>query len=140
MDENMQNRILEFLKSTYDYEGTIHFLALSAKEAPDHAVNGTIRYKLRITMTFKEAGEVCPYFDGTELLVDLNPDEIRFAAEDERADGPPIMEGSPNALALPWVSELAPPFFVSPEAQEAVKRALIDTVCKKTDVNTDDFF
>lgn len=127
MDSITQKRILEFLKTAYDYNGTIHLLALSAKEATAKGTDLPHRYWLRIAMTYRESDKVCPYFDGTDLAVDVGSEDIRFAAEDEWADGPPIMEGSPNALALPWVSELAPPFFVSQDALEAARESAVDS-------------
>ncbi|CAM4221061.1 hypothetical protein L1N85_16130 [Paenibacillus alkaliterrae] len=140
MNSNTQKRLLDFLKLTFDYDGAIHFLALSAKESSSDAENQTTRFKLRLALTFRESDTVCPYFDGTELSVDVSPEDIRFADEDEWADGPPIMEGSPNELALSWVSKLAPPFFVSPEAQEAASNASISTREMNPDVEMGKFF
>lgn len=42
-------------------------------------------------------------------------DNFQFALEKDWADGPPAIEGSPIEFALGWVSELAEPFYVSPE-------------------------
>ncbi|MNP66733.1 hypothetical protein D3C76_1624750 [compost metagenome] len=56
------------------------------------------------------------------MYIEMTPTEIQFTKEDEWADGPPIMEGSPIELALGWVSEMALPFYVSSEAQEASNR------------------
>ncbi|MNP49835.1 hypothetical protein D3C76_1440480 [compost metagenome] len=46
----------------------------------------------------------------------MSEDSIVFTLEKEWADGPPAIEGSPIEFALGWVSELAKPFYISPEA------------------------
>lgn len=117
MDKEHQQRILDFLKTSFDPEGTIHFLALAALERVEHSHSITI--KIRVALTYQEDHSVNPYFDGTDLYIMMTPTEIQFTQEDEWADGPPIMQGSPNELALGWVSELNLPFFVSSEAHEA---------------------
>ncbi|WP_422658931.1 hypothetical protein ACK8P5_25290 [Paenibacillus sp. EC2-1] len=45
----------------------------------------------------------------------MSEDSIHFTPENDWADRPPAMEGSPTVLALGWMSELAEPFYVSPE-------------------------
>jgi len=123
MDRITQERLMEFLRSAYDCDSTIYFLALSAKETERDLGTSIVNFKLRVALTYHEDDAVCPYFDGTELFVEVGPANIKFANEEGWADGPPLMEGSPNELALPWVSELAPPFYISREAEEeAVKK------------------
>lgn len=118
MDKNTEQRLLDFLTANIDMNGTMHFLAVSAVEleTPDKP---TVLYKVRVAVTFREGDSINPYFDGTDMYVEIGPDTIQFAREYEWADGPPILEGSPNELALSWVSKLAPPFHVSPEALDA---------------------
>jgi hypothetical protein len=119
MEDYAQQKILEFLKASFDPDGTLHFLAVSAVKV-DHwdSVQATL-YKVRTAITFQDGDEVDPYFDGTDLYVIVTPSEIVFANEGDWAEGPPIVEGSPNKLAIKWVSELAPPFWVSAAAIKA---------------------
>jgi hypothetical protein len=88
MDGNTQDRLMEFLRLTYDYGGTIHFLALSAKETARDMDSRTANFKLRVALTFHEDDSVCPYFDGTELTVKVGPADITFANEEFWADDP----------------------------------------------------
>ncbi|MNV42455.1 hypothetical protein D3C71_1341280 [compost metagenome] len=83
------------------------------KERPVHQV--------RVALTFQEGVTVNPYYDGTDLFVTIGEDSIEFTLEKEWADGSPAIEGSPIEFALGWVSELAEPFYVSPEALAAAK-------------------
>lgn len=117
MDKTMQQRLLDFLKANFDTDGTLRFLAASAKKIENNS--STKLFKVRLAVTFQEGNSVIPYFDGTDMYVEIDPHSIQFAREHEWADGPPITEGSPNELALPWVSELAPPFYISQEAEKA---------------------
>lgn len=117
-------KLLLFLSSSFDPEGVMHILAVSAVPIEDGNHEQEIRMKVRIALTFKEDDSINPYFDGIDLFVAINTDGIRFTNEDEWADGPPIMEGSPIELAVGWVSELAQPLWVSPEANEATARGL----------------
>lgn len=55
------------------------------------------------------------------MFVIVDGDDISFTREEEWADGPPAIEGSPIELALGWVSDLAEPFYISPEALAAAK-------------------
>lgn len=119
MDKETQQRILEFLKTSFDTDGTIHILAVATALEEQVVSNEEITFKVRVAITFHDGSEVNPYFDGTDLYVTITAAEISFAREDEWADGPPLREGSPNEFALDWVSELAMPFFVSPQAEKA---------------------
>jgi hypothetical protein len=118
MDTLMQQRLLDFLKTSFDTDGTLHFLATTAKKIDNNS--SAELFKLRVAVTYRNGNSVIPYFDGTEMYIEVSPHSIQFAREHEWADGPPLMEGSPNEMALPWVSELAPPLYVSQEAREAV--------------------
>jgi hypothetical protein len=122
MDKEKQLRILEFLKTSLDAEGTIHFLAVAAMEQEKVEHLQSITIKVRLALTFQEDQSVNPYFDGTDMYILMTPTEIQFTREDEWADGPPIMEGSPIELALGWVSQLSVPFYISTEAQEAAHK------------------
>lgn len=51
----------------------------------------------------------------------MGEEGIQFTLEKDWADGPPAIEGSPIELALGWVSKLADPFYVSPDALAAAK-------------------
>ncbi|WP_339192782.1 hypothetical protein [Paenibacillus sp. FSL W8-1287] len=127
MNKETQQRILEFLKTSFDTEGTIHFLAVAAVQEEVDVSTQEVTFKIRVALTFQKGSKVNPYFDGTDLYVTITEAEIRFAQEDVWADGPPLREGSPNELALDWVSELVPPFFVSPQAREAADRGASTT-------------
>lgn len=119
MDNEQQRRVLEFLKSSFDPEETMHFLAVSALQVEQDGSEQGLKLKVRIALTFREGESINPYFDGTDLYAAISANEIQFTNEDEWSEGPPIMEGSPIELAFGWVSELAPPFLVSSEAREA---------------------
>lgn len=117
MNDN-QNRLFMLLNAVFNPQDDIHFLAISEtqiqsgkKERPVHQV--------RVALTFKEGNTVNPYYDGTDLFVTMNDDGIEFTLENDWADGPPAIEGSPIEFALSWVSQLAEPFFVSSEALTA---------------------
>ncbi len=121
--DKQQQIILDFLKISYDPEGTIHFLAVAAMEQErvvEHSQSITV--KVRVALTYQEDRSINPYFDGTDMYILLTPTEIKFTREDDWADGPPIMEGSPIELALGWVSQLNVPFYVSTEAHEAAHK------------------
>lgn len=115
-----QDQILKLLESNFNPEGDIHFLSIAEtqiqiyeKERPVHQV--------RVALTFQEGDTVNPYYDGTDLFVTIGEDSIEFTLEEDWADGPPAIEGSPIEFALRWVSELAEPFYVSSEAFAAAE-------------------
>lgn len=139
MDNSTQQRLLDFLTASFDTDGTMRYLAVSASEF-ETTDKPNVLYKVRVAVTFQEGDSIIPYFDGTDMYVEIGLDTIQFAREHEWADGPPIMEGSPNELALPWVSKLSPPFFVSAEAQESTSEGMIDTRKANPDVNPDKHF
>ncbi|WP_342476499.1 hypothetical protein NYE24_19745 [Paenibacillus sp. FSL H7-0350] len=122
MDKKRQKLILEFLKNSFDPEGTIHFLAVAAMEQEGVEHLESLIIKVRVALTLQEGQSINPYFDGTDLSIEMTPTETQFIQEEDWADGPPIREGSPIELALGWVSELALPFYVSFEAQKAAKK------------------
>ncbi|ASA24929.1 hypothetical protein [Paenibacillus donghaensis] len=122
MNKQHQQRILDFLKTSLDPEGTIHFLAVAAMEQEQIEHLQSITIKLRVALTYQEDQSINPYFDGTDMYILMTPTGIQFAREEEWADGPPIMEGSPIELALGWVSQLNVPFYVSSEAHEAAHK------------------
>lgn len=74
---------------------------------------------MRIALTFKEGDGINPYYDDIDLFVIEDGDDISFTREEEWADGPPLVEGSPVELAVGWVSELVESFYISAEAREA---------------------
>lgn len=120
--DKQQQKILNFLITSLDPEGTIHFLAVAAMEQEQIEHLQSIIIKLRVALTYQENQSINPYFDGTDMYILMTPTEIQFAREEEWADGPPIMEGSPIELALGWVSQLNVPFYVSSEAHEAAHK------------------
>ncbi|MDH6372629.1 hypothetical protein M2444_004457 [Paenibacillus sp. PastF-3] len=120
--DKQQKKILNFLITSLDPEGTIHFLAVAAMEQEKIEHLHSITIKVRVALTYKEDQSVNPYFDGTDMYFLMTPTEIQFIREEEWADGPPLMEGSPIELALGWVSQLNVPFYVSSEAHEAAHK------------------
>lgn len=120
--KHAQQRIFDLITQEFVNDGTVHFLAISALKLQHDTGTEPIIFKVRIALTFTLISGVNPYFDGTDLFVTVTPEDTCFTREEDWADGPPICESSPIELALGWVSELAPPFFVSPEAQEAADR------------------
>lgn len=119
MNEN-HTELLLLLETVFNPEGNIHFLAIAKKQIQVNEKERPV-HQVRVALTFKEGDTVNPYYDGTDLFVTMDEDSIQFALEEEWADGPPAIEGSPIELALGWVSELAEPFYVSPEAIAAAK-------------------
>ncbi|ASS67593.1 MULTISPECIES: hypothetical protein [unclassified Paenibacillus] len=116
------NQLISLLEETSNSEGDIHFLAIAETETQVqiHKKERPVR-QVRVALTFQEGDTVNPYYDGTDLFVTMGEDSIQFTLEKDWADGPPAIEGSPIEFALGWVSELAEPFYVSPEALEAAK-------------------
>lgn len=113
-------QICKLLESAFNPEGDIHFLAIAETQIQTHEKERPI-HQVRVALTFQEGDTVNPYYDGTDLFVTIGEDSIEFTLEKEWADGPPAIEGSPIEFALGWVSELAKPFHVSPEALAAAK-------------------
>ncbi|MNN34948.1 hypothetical protein D3C81_1487800 [compost metagenome] len=64
-----------------------------------------------------------PYWDGVEFDLYLNNGEFELFDESALADESPLIEGSPNALALDWVSSLGIPIWISDEVKLAVEEA-----------------
>jgi len=121
MSYDLQQKLLDFLKTVFNPDGSIHILAVSTVQLHQAYPSHTIDLKVRIALTYLEDDAVNPYFDGTDLYITIDSDDIHFSNETEWADGPPQREGSPNNLALEWVSEMAEPFYVSPEAIATAK-------------------
>lgn len=115
-----QRKLLALLESTFNPEGDIHFLAITEKEIQVHENERPV-HQVRVALTFQEGDTVTPYYDGTDLFITIGEDSIEFTLEKEWADGSPAIEGSPFEFALGWVSELAEPFYVSPEALRAAE-------------------
>jgi hypothetical protein len=138
MESNWNQRLLDFLNSALNPDGDICLLAVSAIELQQDRQE-TVQLKVRVALTVRDGEAINPYFDGTDLFVAMNPSEARFIHEDSWAEGPPIMEGSPIELALGWVSELAPPFFVSPKAREAARMGMAEKEGKEQPENGIDF-
>ncbi|MBJ6360918.1 hypothetical protein ACFOQM_06340 [Paenibacillus sp. GCM10012307] len=111
-------QLLSILNTAFNPEGDIHFLAIAKKEIQVHGKERPV-HQVRVALTFQEGDTVNPYYDGTDLFVIMDEDSIQFTLEEEWADGPPAVEGSPIELALGWVSKLAEPFYFSPEALAA---------------------
>lgn len=119
MNEN-QKGILELLDATFNLQQIIHFLSISEKQIQVLKKERPV-HQVRVALTFQEGATVNPYYDGTDLFVTISEDSIQFTLEEEWAEGPPAIEGSPIEFALGWVSELAEPFYVSPEALRAAE-------------------
>lgn len=118
-----EHQLFRLLEVTFNPEGNIHFLAISETQIQSSCEVHPI-HQIRVALTYKTEDIITPYFDGTDLYVAIRSNGIQFVNENEWSDGPPIMEGSPIELALEWVSELAPPFWVSQEARTAAARGL----------------
>jgi hypothetical protein len=117
---SMRVQLLEFLDRTFNYDGTTYLLAVAARESTGGGIALESHWRLRVALTYRENDTtVNPYWDGTELEIALTGENICLLDEASLADEPPIIEGSPNALALEWVSEIAAPLWVSDEAREA---------------------
>ncbi|OAZ42742.1 hypothetical protein [Paenibacillus polymyxa] len=117
---NTHRKLLALLESTLNPEGDIQFLAISEKQIQVHEKERPV-HQVRVALTFQEGDTVNPYYDGTDLLVTMGKENIQFTLEKDWVDGPPAIEGSPIEFALGWVSELAEPFYVSPEALAVAK-------------------
>jgi hypothetical protein len=113
-------RLLALLETTFNPEGDIHFLAIAEKQIQVHEKEQSV-HQVRVALTFKEGDGINPYYDGTDVFMVVDGDDISFTREEEWADGPPLVEGSPVELAVGWVSGLAEPFYISPEALAATQ-------------------
>ncbi|MBW4083651.1 hypothetical protein [Paenibacillus sp. S150] len=118
-NESMRKQLLEFLEGTFNYDGTVYLLAVSARESAGDEAALESHWRLRVALTYKENDIVNPYWDGTELDIALAGENIRLLDEVALVNKPPTVEGSPNELALEWVSEIAPPLWMSDEARKA---------------------
>lgn len=119
MNKN-QKRLYELLETAFNPEGDIHFLAIAEEQTPVHEKERPV-HQVRVALTFKEGDGINSFYDGTDVFVVLDGDDISFTREEEWADGPPLVEGSPVELAVGWVSGLAEPFYISPEALAATQ-------------------
>ncbi|MFF2017805.1 hypothetical protein [Paenibacillus sp. NPDC058177] len=115
-----QKGLLSLLESTFNPRGEIHFLAIAKKQIQVHEKERPV-HQVRVALTFQEGATVNPYYDGTDLFVTISEDSIQFTLEEEWAESPPTIEGSPIEFALSWVSQLTKPFYVSAEALAAAK-------------------
>lgn len=127
MNSEQHQSLLKLLNDTFNPDGDIHFLAISEKQTSIQDQERPI-HKIRVALTFTEDDSINPYFDGTDLFVMVTGTEIQFTLDEEWADGPPAVEGSPNEQALPWVSKLARPFYVSAEAISAANVTIENSV------------
>lgn len=125
-----QKQLLTLLESTFNPQDDVHFLAIAETQIQVHDKERPV-HQVRVALTFKEGNAVNPYYDGTDLFVTMDENGIHFTLEKDWADGPPAVEGSPIGLALSWVSSLAPPFYISPEAIAATQSS------SKTSESTD---
>lgn len=57
-------------------------------------------WRLRVALTYKENDTVNPYWDGTEFDIAWGRNNILLLDEVVLTNEPPIIEGSPNVLAL----------------------------------------
>ncbi|WP_042198149.1 hypothetical protein [Paenibacillus camerounensis] len=120
-NESRRKKLLEFLDRTFNYDGTTYLLAVSARISTEVGTVLNSHWKLRVALTYRENDNtINPYWDGTELEIAWAEDSIQLLSESALTDETPIIEGSPNALALEWIAEIAPPLWVSNEAKEAV--------------------
>ncbi|NUU63046.1 hypothetical protein [Paenibacillus agri] len=120
---SMRQKLLEFLDRTFNYDSRTYLLAVSARGNTGDGAALESYWKLRVALTYRENDTaVNPYWDGTELDIAWCRNIIRLVNEAALIDEPPIIEGSPNALALEWVSEIATPLWVSDEAREAAAK------------------
>ncbi|OMF96833.1 hypothetical protein [Paenibacillus sp. FSL R7-0337] len=120
---SIREQLLKFLNETFNYDGTTYLLAVSARGSTGDGTALESNWRLRVALTYRENDTtVNPYWDGTELEIALTGENICLLDEASLADEPPIIEGSPNALALEWVSEIAVPLWVSDEAREAAAK------------------
>lgn len=144
-NESRGKQLLEFLDRTFNYDGTTYLLAVSARVGTEDGTVLDSYWRLRVALTYRENDiTVNPYWDGTELEIVWAGDSIRLLSESALTDEPPIIEGSPNALALEWVAEIAPPLWVSNEAKEAAaaEAGITETrdEAQKTDAYAEDPF
>jgi len=116
----IEKRLYELLKTAFNPEGDIHFLALAEKQIQVHEKERPV-HQVRVALTFQEGDTVNPYYDGTDLFVTMSEDNIQFTLEKDWVDEPPTIEGSPIEFALGWVAELAEPFYFSTEALAAAE-------------------
>lgn len=89
-----QLNLFSLLRSSFNVTGDIHFLAIAEKEIPVLEKEQPV-HQIRVALTFQEGDTVNPYYDGTDLFVTIEEDNIQFALERDWADGPPAIEGSP---------------------------------------------
>lgn len=119
---SIREQLLKFLDRTFNFDGTTFLLAVSARESIGDGIALESHWRLRVALTYKENDTVNPYWDGTEFDIAWGRDNILLLDEVVLTNEPPIIEGSPNALALEWVSEIATPLWVSDEAREAAAK------------------
>lgn len=132
---NTQRNLLALLESTFNPEGDIHFLAIADKKIQVHE-KGRPVHQVRVALTFQERDTVNPYYDGTDLFVTMGEDSIQVTLEKDWVDAPPTIEGSPIEFALGWVSELADPFYVSPDALAAAEANNYPSYCNNPQGNS----
>ncbi|SEL78810.1 hypothetical protein [Paenibacillus sp. OK003] len=118
--KKIHKKLIKLLEETINPEGEIHFLALAEKQLQTHEKERPV-HQVRVALTFQEGDTPNPYYDGTDLFVTMDEAHIQFTLEKDWVDGPPAIEGSPIEFALGWVSELAEPFYVSPQALAAAE-------------------
>lgn len=122
--ETIHEKLQKLLEETFNSEGDILILAVAItplENSPLALGSISSAYQVRIALTYMDNEGVVPYFDGSDLYVSITVNDIEFILEDEWTDGPPLVEGSPIKLVLSWVSELAEPFYISPEALAATQ-------------------
>ncbi|WP_019914330.1 hypothetical protein [Paenibacillus sp. HW567] len=124
INESLRQKILELLNKTFDYDGATHLLAVAIRKVADGAFTEETILRLRVAMTYREGKSINPYWDGTEIDIILKGEHPYLLNEQTLADEPPMIEGSPNELALEWVSALATPLWISNEVKEAALEEL----------------
>lgn len=131
MKQQIRKEILAFLKTTLDYDRTLHILAVSAKEIEGSRNEG--HWKVRVALTYREGDLLNPYWDGTEIDLILKENKFQLLDEGVFTNEPPIIEGSPNSLALDWVTAIASPLWVSDEARAAASEGLKEQTSKEAE-------
>lgn len=91
--ESLRQGMLEFLKETLDYDGSIHLLAVAIRRMTDKNVTEETIWRLRVALTYWEGNSINPYWDGTELDIIQEGEELRLLDEQALADEPPLIEG-----------------------------------------------
>jgi hypothetical protein len=91
-NETMRKQLLGFLERTFNYDGTVHLLVVSARRVGARGQSGEPHWRLRVALTYEENDTINPYWDGTELYIALVGDSIWLLDESVLANEPPIID------------------------------------------------